>query len=181
MKHTLRQEVRERCKALTPALRSQKSKIIWEKLKERPEFKSAQKILVYLSKEGEVETHEEIQKLFEKKDVFAPKIQERVMSIHPIRSWDNLEPGTFKILEPKNCKSIASKELDLVLVPGIAFDKNGHRIGHGKGHYDRLLKHTSATKIGLAFHEQILDNEVPFEDHDIPMNLIITDKEILTP
>ena len=71
-------------------------------------------------------------------------------------------------------------KLDLVIVPGIAFDKKGHRIGYGYGYYDRFLKtiKKKAVKIGLAFDFQLIES-IPEEEHDVPMNIVVTDKEIL--
>jgi 5-formyltetrahydrofolate cyclo-ligase len=67
----------------------------------------------------------------------------------------------------------------LIIVPGIAFDKQGYRIGHGKGYYDRLLKNVSILKIGFAFNLQILE-KIPSEKHDIKINKIITESEIMS-
>ena len=70
--------------------------------------------------------------------------------------------------------------MDLIVVPGLAFDTRGHRIGYGKGHYDKLLKSTKGYKVGLAFAEQVIET-VPDEAHDVPLDLIITDKSLIHP
>lgn len=184
MKNALRQETREKRQSLSPDLYAKKSAAIREKLENLPEFKAAKKIMAYVSTNEEVDTHELIKNAFKKgHTVYIPKIDRNELKIIPVRSWEVLEPGTFSILEPM--MSEASEEanpedLDLILVPGIAFDKRGHRIGHGGGFYDRTLKNTKAFKIGLAFHEQIID-EVPNEEHDVSMDLIITDNSLITP
>lgn len=82
--------------------------------------------------------------------------------------------GKFGIREPApTCIAIPPGDLDLVLVPGIAFDINGHRLGRGKGFYDRLLQDFTGEKIGIAFDEQIVD-AVPAEKNDVKMDFIIT-------
>lgn len=82
--------------------------------------------------------------------------------------------GRFGIREPSSsCVAIPLEDLDLVLVPGVAFDANGHRLGRGKGFYDRLLENFGGKKIGIAFDEQIVE-AVPSEKNDVRMDLILT-------
>ncbi len=180
MKHSLREVLRERRKALPILLRKQKTLLIWDRLKALPEFQTAKHILVYLSKEDEVGTHQGVQGLLhEGKKLYAPKLEDGHLFVYPLERWDDLKEGAFGILEPQSPFPTLPGELDLILVPGLGFCKNGHRIGYGKGHYDRFLKNCDAIKIGLAFHEQILDNEIPFEDHDIAVDFIVTDQTVL--
>ena len=68
--------------------------------------------------------------------------------------------------------------MDLIVIPGVGFDHSGHRLGHGRGHYDRLLKKTRGYKVGLAFEEQLVP-ELPVEAHDVPVDLLITDQNLL--
>jgi 5-formyltetrahydrofolate cyclo-ligase len=88
--------------------------------------------------------------------------------------------GQFGIREPDpDCIEIPSHQLDLVLVPGVAFDLHGRRLGRGKGFYDRLLTEVRGMKCGVAFDEQVL-NEIPKESHDIHMNFILTPTRCVT-
>ncbi len=182
MKQAIRQKICEKRKALSPDLYAEKSALIREKLESLPEFQDAEKVLVYISTPEEVATHELTKSCIESnKKVYVPKVLNEGLAICPILSWNELKPGAFGILEPCEIPSPTNpEEIDLILVPGIAFDPKGHRIGYGKGFYDSLLKSTRGIKIGLAFHEQIID-EVPAESHDVPLDLIITDSLILTP
>ncbi len=83
-------------------------------------------------------------------------------------------PGRFGIPEPKaGCARVALNRLDLALVPGVAFDATGHRLGRGQGFYDRLLAHTTAIKCGVAFEMQMVES-IPAESHDIRMNCLLT-------
>ena len=82
--------------------------------------------------------------------------------------------GKFGIREPAtDCVAIPPNDLDLVLVPGVAFSVDGHRLGRGKGFYDRLLQDFTGKKIGIAFDEQILE-AIPTEKNDVPMDLVLT-------
>lgn len=86
----------------------------------------------------------------------------------------DLIPGYYNILEPvAACPLFPRIQLDFVLVPGVAFDEAGHRLGRGKGYYDRLLKPVNGIKCGVAFEEQMVQ-EVPIEPHDLKLNCILT-------
>ena len=86
----------------------------------------------------------------------------------------DVQAGYFQIREPcRHCASVSSGELDLVLVPGLAFDRRGRRLGRGKGYYDRLLGLLRATACGVAFEEQLV-GEVPAGPHDVRMNFVLT-------
>lgn len=91
---------------------------------------------------------------------------------------DDMEKGAYGILEPKTVRKADENNIDVILVPGLAFDRNGGRMGFGKGYYDRLLESSKAVKIGLCYDFQILE-KIPTESHDVPMNFVITEKEIL--
>ncbi len=97
-----------------------------------------------------------------------------------MKSWKELSIGSYGILEPRTEKIRKTRveDIDLIIVPGVAFDKKGNRIGHGKGYYDRLLDKTNATKIGLAFEFQLL-KEIPTDKHDLPIDILITEKRII--
>jgi 5-formyltetrahydrofolate cyclo-ligase len=105
----------------------------------------------------------------------------RILILSELNSWEDLTPGSYGILEPKEEKIIqpSSDKIDLIIVPGVGFDEDGRRIGHGKGYYDDLLKYSKDTiSIGLAFEIQILD-KIPTEKHDIAVNKIITEKRLI--
>ena len=175
MKHRIRTEFLGKRKTLDSAERQRQSQQIFEKLVAWPPFQSAHCVAVYRSKEDEVSTDAIIENLFEnKKRVVAPRVNGDHVEFYEVHNWNDFERGAFDIQEPKlNLKKVATTEPDLILVPGIAFTLQGHRIGFGKGHYDRLLATSSAIKVGLAFSEQIA-NDLPQESHDIPLDFIFT-------
>ena len=91
---------------------------------------------------------------------------------------EKIKTGAFNIPEPFETEIIEPKYIELALIPGVAFDKKCDRLGRGKGFYDRILNHLTCTKIGIGFSFQIIDN-VPVEDHDKPLDFIVTENEII--
>lgn len=180
IKYALRKEMREKRQALPRELHAEKSKKIALKLLELKEYKDAKSVLFYASTPEEVDTHFLIQTaLKEGKRIFAPKVDESHLRIHAVKLYDELKPGAFGIMEPSETEEQNPSHIDLIVVPGIAFDPHGHRIGYGKGHYDRLLKVIKGFKVGLAFEEQVIP-QIPAEAHDVPLDLLITDKHSFT-
>ena len=115
---------------------------------------------------------------------FLPKITGSEMSFHQIEADSKLESGKFSILEPKAEWLQFTEELQLpaiILIPGLAFDSKGNRLGRGMGYYDRFLtKYPSLIKIGLCYDFQLI-SEVPFEDHDVRMDYIVSDASTIDP
>lgn len=156
---------------------------IMEKLTELPAWRESDILLAYVDAKREVETRLLMQQAWnEGKKVAAPRVDGNgIMHYYYLNSLDELEPGSFGIMEPKeNCR-ICELEEGLMLMPGVAFDENCHRVGYGGGYYDRYLeKHPGLLHIALAFEFQMFP-EVPFEDHDILPELIVTERRILKP
>jgi 5-formyltetrahydrofolate cyclo-ligase len=162
-----------------------KSERIKEQVFHMDEFKDAKTILFYVSYDNEVNTHEMIKKSLEiKKQVVVPKTDRnnRTMLCSSLTKWDDLIAGAYNILEPRQeCfKEVSPESIDLIVIPGIAFDCQGNRIGHGMGYYDRLLqKKINAHRLGLAFEFQIVE-KIPPEKHDVKVKKIVTEKRIIT-
>ncbi len=160
-----------------------KSLMIAEKLNELDLVKRAELIMCYVSFGSEVFTHEIINTwLSQGKQVCVPRVLKtkgKSMEAVKISSFEELEPGTYGVLEPTSGqKNIVSPDsIDVVIVPGCAFDINRNRMGYGAGYYDRFLELISdnCLKVGVAFDFQIMD-EIPCEEHDIPMDIIITEQ-----
>jgi len=161
----------------------EKSKKIGERLFSTDDFKKASKILFYVSYDNEVFTHDMIKKcLSENKKMIVPIVdkEKNKLVLSELVSWGHLEKGAYNILEPKKKFIIETSidKIDLIIVPGVGFDLKGNRIGHGKGFYDKLLKISKAKKIGLAFEWQVFD-EIPTDNYDIPINMIISESRII--
>lgn len=181
MKDKLRKK-RKKCRdGLDEKERLKKSKEIKKNLVELPEFKSAETVLFYSSIKSEVETEGMIKEALEIKNVTLPVTNSLFRTLNPfrIKKYSELEPGTFGVLEPKQEEPVPKEEIDLVIVPGVVFDLNGHRIGYGEGYYDNFLsKLSDASKVGLSFEVQLVE-EIPAEPHDVKLNKIVTEKRVI--
>ena len=157
----------------------EKSKEIQIKLFSLPEYIKTDTIMFYISYDNEVYTHAMIQDSIKQgKNIVVPKVNGGILIPSILTSWSELTIGSYNILEPKQIKPVMLEDINIVIVPGIGFDIYGHRIGHGRGYYDRFLREIKSIKIGLAFDFQILQ-EIPYEEHDIEMDKIITEKRII--
>lgn len=182
MKDKIRKELIETRKKLHKKEVLEKSKQIKKRLFEMKEFKQASKVLFYVSYDNEVYTHEMIKECISSKKIAVPisDKKNRRLILSELRSFHDLELGSYGILEPKKekIKEIQIGKIDIVIVPGVGFDLNGHRVGHGKGYYDNLLKNSKALLIGLAYDWQIVKH-IPIEEHDVLMDKIVTEKRII--
>ena len=159
----------------------QKSRAIWKFLLSLPEYRRAATIAFYASieKEGEVATLEMIEdSLKQNKVVCLPKIVADSLEFFNVKSVEELKMGAFGILEPIGDK-IKLEQIDMIVLPGLAFDATGNRIGFGRGYYDKFLKKVgSAARIALAFDFQIVD-KIPSTESDVRVHKIITESRII--
>lgn len=179
-KKQIREKIRSVRKNIPKEVISEKSRKIICALEELDEFRKASTIMPYLSLDIEVDTIEFIKKELkeQKRTMVVPFVKEDNIQVSRLSDFNDLSNGKFGVLEPIKKEEFKGK-IDMILVPGIAFDQNGSRIGFGKGFYDRFLKnHKRALKIGLAFEEQIVDN-IPIEEHDMPVDIILTEKRTI--
>jgi len=183
MKHKIRKKilaVRENHKEEDRLTKDQEIK---KKMFSLLEFRKAKIVLFYVSIKGEVRTDKMISESLEKgKRILVPfaDLNKRTLLISEINNLEELEPGAFGIPEPKNPREFPLEKIDLVVIPGIAFDRKGNRVGYGMGFYDRFLKGLKphVPKIALAYDFQIV-NEIPAEGEDVTVDMIITEKEII--
>ncbi len=182
----IRNEIGKRLDALSDGTRQKKNKIITERLFDFANFLEAKISLLYMDLGYEVKTHEIIKKCFSyNKVVVLPAFSEDSyrMKLMKIDNFDSsLRPGPRGVLEPipARCKLVPIEHIDIAIIPGIAFDEKGGRIGSGKGYYDRLIPDLAITtrKVALAFEEQLIQ-QVPMESHDKHVDIIITDERII--
>jgi len=173
----LRQQVRARLRAMSPEQHRADSQRICERLLALPVWKRAKIVLLFAPLKDEPNIWPVVSAALQAgKEVSLPKLEPAGFGYEasPIRSLDDLSPGKFGILEPRGASTVmALNRLDLVLVPGVAFDPRGGRLGRGKGCYDRLLTAVPGRKCGVAFGEQIVD-AVPVGPLDVRLNCIVT-------
>ena len=157
------------------------SQTIFERLIGMEEYELCGDILIYASFGSEVITDKIIDHaLVMGKNVYLPRVNGNDMDFYMIASREELEEGSWHIPEPKPnvCNLFNSNANALVIMPLVAFDRNGDRIGYGKGYYDRFLyRHLTGTKIGLAYSLQ--ECEIESEETDIKMDFVVTEKEII--
>ncbi len=167
------------------AARHAASQKITERILRHPWYIRAEDVCAYVDFDAEVETRPLIEAaLHEGKAVWLPKVQGADMKFYLVTSMDKLTAGAFGIPEPPEEKSMTfpgEEERILMLLPGIAFDRTGNRIGYGKGYYDRFLAgYPGIPKIGLAFEFQVAKG-IPAEHTDVRVDLIITERGVLKP
>lgn len=184
-KKEIRKRLLRQRRECPPEFRRAASGQIMGKVLQHPWFTEAEVIYAYVDFDSEVETRALIETALDKgKSVWLPKVQGEDMEFYPAVSVDKLEAGAFGILEPPAGDALTLRtraERSLMLLPGIAFDRTGNRIGYGKGYYDRYLAcHPGIPKIALAFDLQIID-EIPAVHTDVRADLIITEKGVLQP
>lgn len=181
MKHKIRSHIKDKIKSYSALEKSEKSAIIKDRLFNEEEFKRAKLVMFYVSLKDEVNTLSMIDEAVKMgKRVCVPVIlkEEKRLIAGEIKDREkDLEKQHFGIYQPiaGHVREVPLENIDLVVVPGIAFDKNNVRLGRGHGYYDRFLcglpKKTKA--IGLAFDFQVLDY-LPKDSHDIPVWKTIT-------
>jgi len=179
-----KEEIREKFKKIRNEIKDTdiKSKIICDKIIKSEFYKKSKVIGVYSSISREVDTLGLIETaLKDGKIVGLPKVCNKELKFYRISKIDDLIcGGTLGIKEPKeNIENLIDKNnIDLIIVPGICFDKAKNRIGFGKGYYDRYLSATkNIIKIGVCFDEQVLKNEyISINKYDVKMNMVVTDK-----
>lgn len=180
-----RQEARSRRDALPAPERKEKSLLIWKRLQELPAFREASQALFFASFQGEVDTAPMRQGSRDLgMDVAAPRpdpVAKRLV-FYLLGDKEGLEAGPYGVPQPReDSDMVADLEVpSVVLVPGLAFDAAGNRLGYGGGYYDRFLagEGRDLPKIGLAFDAQLLDQIQP-QAHDVPVDFIVTESRTL--
>ncbi len=180
VKSTLRKELIEKRKKITD--REVKDGKITAFVTSLEKYKAADKLLVYVNLDGEINTEPLINSALDSgKIVAVPYCEDKhgKMSFYIINSLSQLTVGTFGVREPdiNFNKRLEDFENSIIIVPGVSFNRDGHRLGYGGGYYDRFLENFGGTSIGLCYDEMIC-NTIPLEEHDIAVNFLITDKSI---
>jgi 5-formyltetrahydrofolate cyclo-ligase len=129
-------------------------------------------VALYSPLPDEVDTNSFIERWSKKKQLLLPAVVNYEIKLRLYNSGA-LHIGTYGVREPTGKDFTDFDKIDLVIVPGVAFDRKGNRLGRGKGMYDRMLQKIKAHKIGICFPYQLVD-EVPFEDHDVPVDEVLT-------
>jgi 5-formyltetrahydrofolate cyclo-ligase len=161
------------------------SRVIVQRLMSLPEYEAAQSVAFYVDVRDEVRTRFAIPKALNSgKQILVPFCADDQLELCRIENVHELELGRFGVLEPRSELREASRlataaDVDLIVVPGVAFDRHGGRMGHGLGYYDRLLVDVppSTVLVGLAFECQVF-HDIPVETHDVSMDWVITESTV---
>jgi len=183
---TRKQQIREQAHANRNAQenKDELSREIVARCMQLPEYQQAKTVLFYIDVRSEVRTRNDLAlALLSGKKIVVPYCVDGELELFHLENVEELAIGMYKILEPKEelrsvvAKIVDVKEIDLIIVPGVAFDRRGGRTGHGKGYYDKLLEHArlDTPLVALAFECQLFD-EIPMQDHDVFMDKVVTEK-----
>ena len=178
MKKVLRKKYILNRNNLSKDYRESSTNSIFSTLEKCSFFKTSEKIFIFVGFDSEIQTENFIKKWINKKQIFVPKIENGKMNLIRLKSWDELAPGHFGVLEPTSSDYYEGK-IDLVVTPSIVFDNNGYRLGYGKGYYDKYFaKNKYKTSIGLSY-DKLLQERVPTDKHDKKVDIIITEEKTL--
>lgn len=184
MKSELRKQIRQRLAGLDEMTRYARSLAACKRLTGQPEFRQASVVMLYLSLPNEVETAAAALSAWQAgKTVVVPKVlweHKRLLPVEITSLDTGMVPGKHGVPDPTVATPVPLEMLDLIVVPGLVYDRRGHRLGRGAGFYDRFLSQASirAVTCGLAYREQVVD-EVPAEKHDHAIDMLVTDEETI--
>ena len=176
-KRELRRKIKQLRLMLSEAEKLSAAEEVFNQLEKNAAFMLADKILMYHSLPDELSTIAFLEKWSKMKKFFLPRVNGVNLDILPY-DRSRLELGAFHIEEPQGDDLIDPEEIELIVVPAVAYDRNGNRLGRGKGFYDRLLATTKATKIGVGYDFQLVDG-LPAEEHDVPVDYVITQRTVI--
>lgn len=180
-KKNLRKRIQDKLSTITKQDYEHYSYMIAKKLYEETLWQEATTIGITVSKMPEVDTYQIIRKAWDEgKKVVIPKCspKNKTMEFRTLTAFNQLESVYYGLLEPKPgmTEGVTPDEIDLLIVPGLAYTRRRFRLGFGGGYYDRFLKMYNGRTISLAFHMQLVE-DIPVEEHDLPVEKIITDRE----
>jgi 5-formyltetrahydrofolate cyclo-ligase len=174
----LRKAILGKIKNIPLLSRHAKSRWIFRKLSGETVFQKAEHVALYYGIAPEVETKPFLKKILKDKKVYLPQVgSKKTLKLRRVRSLSqDLKKGAYNIMEPRAfCEERPACRMDLIIVPGVAFDKKGGRLGRGGGYYDRMLKRAKGVPaIGICFREQIV-KKVPMTRNDVRVDKVITD------
>jgi 5-formyltetrahydrofolate cyclo-ligase len=181
-KRRIRREVLAERESVPATARAETGKRIAERFVALPEVQRARTIMVFSSFGSEVPTSPLIERLHERGVVVAlPRIEDAELAPLTFAPGDPTTTTNFGAEEPAGGVSLDPSSIDVVAVPGVAFDRRGRRIGYGGGYYDRFLRGLPAFTVGIAFGLQVRDEDLPAGSFDLPVDAIVTEDESIRP
>ena len=178
-KRLLRKQIKELKKHQDTNRLMTASCILFEQLEKHPHFIAARTVLLYHSLSDEVQTHDFVEKWHIHKKILLPVVQGEKLILRHYTGKNCLSIGTFHIEEPTGPSFTDYNEIELAIIPGMAFDRQGNRLGRGKGYYDKLLPQLSSYNIGICYQFQAQE-KIPSEPFDIRMDEVWTENGCFT-
>ncbi len=174
-KDDIRRRVRACKSVLTDSERAAAAARVFERVRSMAAFMMARNVLMYHSLPDELSTREFIDSFAGDpgKQFFLPRVNGLDLEILPYERT-RMHLGAFRIEEPDGDDTVDISQIDLVIVPAVAYDRHGNRVGRGKGYYDRLLAKSSAVTVGVCYDFQLFD-EIDCEEHDVPVHFVVAD------
>lgn len=176
-KEDIRLRIRAQKSLLSDQEKIQAAERAFDQLARHAAFLMSENILMYHSLPDEISTHSFIERWASRKRFFLPRVNGVDLDILPY-DRTTLRMGAFHIEEPQGDETADINDIELIIVPAVAYDANGNRVGRGKGYYDRLLARSKATRIGIAYDFQIIE-DIESESHDAPVDFVITDRRVI--
>ena len=177
-KQDIRRSVRASKALLSDAEKISAARSVFSRLEESAAFTLAEKVLMYHSLPDELSTLNFLDKWAERKRFFLPRVNGVNLDILPY-DRSSLRLGAFQIEEPQGSDFTDIGEIDMVVVPAVAYDRHGNRVGRGKGFYDRLLSSSKAVKVGVCYDFQLIDDDIDAEPHDVKVDIVITESRMI--
>lgn len=178
-KSYIRARIKARKSLLSEVEREVAASKVFARLEQSAAFIMAESVLMYHSLPDELSTREFLEKWSPRKRFYLPRVNGVNLEILPY-DRSRLAMGAFHIEEPQGDATTDISEIELVVVPAVAYDRKGNRIGRGKGYYDRLLAKSKATKIGVGYDFQLSSEEFAVEPHDVGVDIVITESQSIT-
>lgn len=172
-KEDIRRCIRARKSLLSDEEKRSAAARVFEMLEKTAAFAMAETVLMYHSLPDELSTIAFIDKWHERKRFYLPRVNGVNLDILPY-DRSRLSLGSFHIEEPQGDETVSIDAIDMVVVPAMAYDPRGNRVGRGKGYYDRMLGACKATKVGVGYDFQLVD-EIDAEPHDVRVDIVITE------
>ncbi len=177
-KRDIRKRLIQKREALTEDERKRLSEGIIKNLLSLGLLEGANTLLMFCPHRGEPDITPLFSWALERgKGLLLPRVEGQELRLIRVEEDASLSPGAFCILEPSGGEEVSPQKVDLSLIPGVAFDPWGYRIGYGKGYYDRILGRLGGLRVGVCYQFQLLE-EVPRDDWDMPVDLVVTEEKI---
>ena len=172
-KDDIRRTIRARKSLLTENEKAEAAQSVFDRLEQMAAFMMADRILMYHSLPDELSTRDFLGKWSGRKHFFLPRVNGVNLDILPYEQT-RLHLGAFEIEEPDGNDLTDIADIELIIVPAVAYDRHGNRVGRGKGYYDRMLAGSRATKVGVGYDFQLIDDAIDTDSHDVPVDIVIT-------